>query len=317
MAIDAYISFNLLIKQGFSFYREVDYHQGMWNLNYDSPKEIERVLNERGLAMSKKFGQNFLISPEGRKRLIDLMELESGMKVWEIGPGLGAITHMLIQKKVNLTSFEIDHGFASLLTEVAFNDEENFNLIEGDALKTLFKKRLLPLPDRIVGNLPYNVGSVMIGKLIENSYLPPLMVFTLQREVVDRMTSRPGEDDYSSFSVLTQIDYENKLSLKLPKGCFWPQPNVESAVVVMKKRETPLVAEELRPIFIPLIRDLFQQRRKTVRNNLNSSEYGNMGKEKVEEIISCAGLSGSERAEALSWEDLVRLAESAKRIKAI
>ena len=73
MAIDAYISFNLLIKQGFSFYREVDYHQGMWNLNYDSPKEIERVLNERGLAMSKKFGQNFLISPEGRKRLIDLM----------------------------------------------------------------------------------------------------------------------------------------------------------------------------------------------------------------------------------------------------
>ena len=289
----------------------------MWNLNYDSPKEIERVLNERGLAMSKKFGQNFLISPEGRKRLIDLMELESGMKVWEIGPGLGAITHMLIQKKVDLTSFEIDHGFASLLTEVAFNEEENFNLIEGDALKTLFKKRLLPLPDRIVGNLPYNVGSVMIGKLIENSYLPPLMVFTLQREVVDRMTSKPGEDDYSSFSVLTQIDYENKLSLKLPKGCFWPQPNVESAVVVMKKRETPLVAEELRPIFIPLIRDLFQQRRKTVRNNLNSSEYGNMGKEKVEEIISCAGLSGSERAEALSWEDLVRLAESAKRIKAI
>ena len=289
----------------------------MWNLNYDSPKEIERVLNERGLAMSKKFGQNFLISPEGRKRLIDLMELESGMKVWEIGPGLGAITHMLIQKKVNLTSFEIDHGFASLLTEVAFNDEENFNLIEGDALKTLFKKRLLPLPDRIVGNLPYNVGSVMIGKLIENSYLPPLMVFTLQREVVDRMTSKPGEDDYSSFSVLTQIDYENKLSLKLPKGCFWPQPNVESAVVVMKKRETPLVDEELRPIFIPLIRDLFQQRRKTVRNNLNSSEYGNMGKEKVEEIISCAGLSGSERAEVLSWEDLVRLAESAKRIKAI
>lgn len=317
MAIDAYISFNLLIKQGFSFYREVDYHQGMWNLNYDSPKEIERVLNERGLAMSKKFGQNFLISPEGRKRLIDLMELESGMKVWEIGPGLGAITHMLIQKKVNLTSFEIDHGFASLLTEVAFNDEENFNLIEGDALKTLFKKRLLPLPDRIVGNLPYNVGSVMIGKLIENSYLPPLMVFTLQREVVDRMTSKPGEDDYSSFSVLTQIDYENKLSLKLPKGCFWPQPNVESAVVVMKKRETPLVAEELRPIFIPLIRDLFQQRRKTVRNNLNSSEYGNMGKEKVEEIISCAGLSGSERAEALSWEELIKLAESAKRIKAI
>ena len=287
----------------------------MWNLNYDSPKEIERVLNEKGLAMSKKFGQNFLISPEGRKRLIDLMELESGMRVWEIGPGLGAITHMLLQKEVQLTSFEIDHGFASLLRDVAFNDEENFTLVEGDALKTLFKKRLLPLPERIVGNLPYNVGSVMIGKLIEESYLPPLMVFTLQREVVDRMTSKPGEDDYSSFSVLTQIDYENKLSLKLPKGCFWPQPNVESAVVVMKKRETPLISEDLRPTFIPLVRDLFQQRRKTVRNNLNSSEYGNLGKEKVEEILSLSGLLGNERAEALKWEELIKLAESARKVK--
>ena len=87
--------------------------------------------------------------------------------------------------------------------------------------------------------------------------------------------------------------------------------------MVMKKRETPLVSEELRPIFIPLVRDLFQQRRKTVRNNLNSSEYGNMGKEKDEELIRNAGLNGSERAEALKWEDLVRLAESAKRIKTI
>ena len=107
----------------------------------------------------------------------------------------------------------------------------------------------------------------MIGKLIENSYLPPLMVFTLQREVVDRMTAKPNDDDYSSFSVLTQIDYENKLALRLPKGCFWPQPNVESAVVVMKKREKSLVSEDLRDTFIPLLRDLFKQRRKTLRNN--------------------------------------------------
>ena len=289
----------------------------MWNLNYDSPKEIERVLSEKGLAMTKKFGQNFLVSPSGREKLVKLMDLEEGMKVWEIGPGLGAITHMILKENVDLYSFEIDHGFASLLSGPAFGDESRFTLVEGDALKTLFKKRLLPLPDRIVGNLPYNVGSVMIAKLIENSYLPPLMVFTLQKEVVDRMTAKTGEDDYSSFSVLTQIDYENKLMLKLPRGCFWPQPNVESAVVVMRKRETPLVSEELRPIFIPLVRDLFQQRRKTVRNNLNSSEYGNMGKEKVEEIISGAGLSGSERAEALSWEELIKLSESAKRIKSI
>ena len=287
----------------------------MWNLNYDSPKEIERVLSEKGLAMTKKFGQNFLVSPSGREKLVKLMELEEGMKVWEIGPGLGAITHMILKENVDLYSFEIDHGFASLLSGPAFGDESRFTLVEGDALKTLFKKRLLPLPDRIVGNLPYNVGSVMIAKLIENSYLPPLMVFTLQKEVVDRMTAKTGEDDYSSFSVLTQIDYENKLMLKLPRGCFWPQPNVDSAVVVMKRREKSLVDDTLRPVFIPLLRDIFQQRRKTIRNNLNSSEYGNFGKDKVEEILSLSGLSGNERAEALSWESLLKLSESAKEIK--
>ena len=287
----------------------------MWNLNYDSPKEIERVLSEKGLAMTKKFGQNFLVSPSGREKLVKLMELDQGMKVWEIGPGLGAITHMILKENVDLYSFEIDHGFASLLSGPAFGDESRFTLVEGDALKTLFKKRLLPLPDRIVGNLPYNVGSVMIAKLIENSYLPPLMVFTLQKEVVDRMTAKTGEDDYSSFSVLTQIDYENKLMLKLPRGCFWPQPNVDSAVVVMKRRENSLVDDTLRPVFIPLLRDIFQQRRKTIRNNLNSSEYGNLGKDKVEEILSLSGLSGNERAEALSWESLLKLSESAKEIK--
>ena len=287
----------------------------MWNLNYDSPKEIERVLSEKGLAMTKKFGQNFLVSPSGREKLVKLMELEEGMKVWEIGPGLGAITHMILKENVDLYSFEIDHGFASLLSGPAFGDESRFTLVEGDALKTLFKQRLLPLPDRIVGNLPYNVGSVMIAKLIENSYLPPLMVFTLQKEVVDRMTAKTGEDDYSSFSVLTQIDYENKLMLKLPRGCFWPQPNVDSAVVVMKRREKSLVDDTLRPVFIPLLRDIFQQRRKTIRNNLNSSEYGNLGKDKVEEILSLSGLSGNERAEALSWDSLLKLSESAKEIK--
>ena len=287
----------------------------MWNLNYDSPKEIERVLSEKGLAMTKKFGQNFLVSPSGREKLVKLMELEEGMKVWEIGPGLGAITHMILKENVDLYSFEIDHGFASLLSGPAFGDESRFTLVEGDALKTLFKKRLLPLPDRIVGNLPYNVGSVMIAKLIENSYLPPLMVFTLQKEVVDRMTAKTGEDDYSSFSVLTQIDYENKLMLKLPRGCFWPQPNVDSAVVVMKRREKSLVDDTLRPVFIPLLRDIFQQRRKTIRNNLNSSEYGNLGKDKVEKILSLSGLSGNERAEALSWDSLLKLSESAKEIK--
>lgn len=280
----------------------------MWNLNYDSPAEIEKVLENAGLAMTKKFGQNFLINAPMRSRIVSLMEVEEKMRVWEIGPGLGALTHALLSKGVDLTAFEIDHGFARILKEEAFSDEENFSLVEGDALKTLFKKKLLPLPERIVGNLPYNVGSVMIAKLIEESYLPPLMVFTLQKEVVERMVGRIGSENYSSFSVLTQIDYENTMALKLSRGCFWPSPNVDSAVVVMKKREQSLVPGEQRATFLTLLRALFAQRRKTVRNNLQSSLYGNNGKDYIEKILCLSGLDGSERAEILPVDKIVDLA---------
>lgn len=280
----------------------------MWNLNYDSPVEIERVLKASGLAMTKKFGQNFLINGQMRSRLVSLMEVEEGMRVWEIGPGLGAVTHMLLREGVNLTAFEIDHGFVKILNEQAFNDEDYFTLVEGDALKTLFRKRLLPLPERIVGNLPYNVGSVMIAKLIEESYLPPIMVFTLQKEVVERMVSKVGSESYSSFSVLTQIDYENTLALKLSRGSFWPSPNVESAVVVMKRREQSLVPGSHRETFLTLLRAIFAQRRKTLRNNLQSSLYGNNGKEFVEKILLLSSLDGGERAEALPVSKIVDLA---------
>ncbi len=280
----------------------------MWNLNYDSPAEIERVLKANGLAMTKKFGQNFLINGQMREKLVSLMKLEEGMRVWEIGPGLGAVTYMLLSRGVDLTAFEIDHGFVKILNEQAFNDEENFTLVEGDAIKTLFKKKLLPLPERIIGNLPYNVGSVIIAKLIEESYLPPMMVFTLQKEVVERMVGKVGSESYSSFSVLTQIDYENTAELKLSRGSFWPSPNVDSAVVVMKKRGHSLVPQEHRETFLTLLRAIFQQRRKTVRNNLQSSLYGNNGKDYVEKILSLSGLEGGERAEVLPVEKIVELA---------
>lgn len=282
----------------------------MWNLNYDSISEIDAILRDNGLAMSKKFGQNFLTSRQGREKIVDLMELDKDMKVWEIGPGLGAITHLVLKKDVDLTCFEIDHGFAEILRSTAFADEPRFSLVEGDALKTLFRYDYTP--SRIIGNLPYNVGSVIIARLIENGILPDMMVFTLQKEVVERMCAKPDSDAYSSFSVLTQIDYENKLSFILRKGCFWPQPQVDSAVVVMKKRDIPLVPDQLRPVFLPLIRDLFSQRRKTIKNNLISSKYGNLGKDAISDIIEKAGLTGSERAEALSFDSLLALAKSAE-----
>lgn len=282
----------------------------MWNLNYSSVSEIASVLSNHGLAMTKKFGQNFLISPEARERIVSLIRPRKGMNVWEIGPGLGAITHLILQQGAHVTAFEIDHGFASVLREEAFADED-FTLVEGDALETLFS--VDPDFSTIVGNLPYNVGSQVIARLIESGLLPDSMVFTLQKEVAARMAARPGSDDYSSFSILTQIDYTNETAFTLSPGCFYPPPKVESAVVLMRRREVPLVPDEDRALFLSMVRALFAQRRKTIRNNLLASpSFSSRGRDRIEEAFRSAALSGSERAEKLGFDELLSLMDALK-----
>lgn len=281
----------------------------MWNLNYSSINEISSVLAENGLAMTKKFGQNFLINPDAREKIVSLCNAVDGMNIWEIGPGLGAITHLLLRKGAHVTAFEIDHGFASVLRDRAFTDED-FTLIEGDALETLFS---LPFnADRVVGNLPYNVGSEIIARLVEHECLADMMVFTLQKEVAERMTAQPGSPDYSSFSILTQLDYSNSVPLVIRAGSFFPAPRVDSAVVVMKRKESPVRTED-RAGFLSMIRALFSQRRKTVRNNLLSSPvFSQKGREHIENAFSSLGLTGGERAETLSMDTLVSLYDALK-----
>lgn len=273
----------------------------MWNFNYDSPKEISQILDLASLAMTKKFGQNFLYSASARERIVRALNAQEDASVWEIGPGLGSITSLLLKSGVKVRAFEIDNGFCRLLKEQAFADEDGFSLVQGDALKTLFTQD--ETPDYICGNLPYNVGSVCIAKLIENDIRVRRMVFTLQKEVVERMCASKNSDAYSFFSLLTQIDYRNRLLFTIPRSCFYPQPNVDSAVVVMERRETSLVPDEIRNDFLSIVRTLFSQRRKTIRNNL-SSVYS---KEKLSSAFDRASLSGMERAEALDIDQLINL----------
>ena len=274
----------------------------MWNLNYDSVKEVISVLEAEGLAMSKKFGQNFLIDHNAREAIKEKILFKDNLSAWEIGPGMGAITSLVIGSGVKVKAFEIDKGFCRLLKERAFGDEENFTLIEGDALKTLVEQD--DRPDIIYGNLPYNVGSVIIARLIENSILPDKMVYTLQKEVVERICAKENSDDYSSFSILCQIDYIPTLAFVIRKGCFYPEPQVESAVVVMEKRKESLVSNEIRSTFMEVNRAIFSQRRKTIKNNLKA-----LNLKDIDKVLLRSNLKGNERAETLSIDKIIKLAE--------
>lgn len=275
----------------------------MWNLNYDSVKEVISVLESEGLAMSKKFGQNFLIDHNARESIREKIAYKENISAWEIGPGMGAITSLVLNSGIKVKAFEIDKGFCRLLKERAFSDEANFTLIEGDALKTIVNQS--EIPDIIYGNLPYNVGSIIIARLIENNILPERMVYTLQREVVERICAKENSDDYSSFSVLCQIDYKPTLSFVIRKGCFYPEPQVESAVVVMEKRKESLVPESLRETFLEVNRALFSQRRKTIKNNLKA-----LNLKDIDRVIASSNLAGNERAETLSIEKIVEIAKA-------
>lgn len=233
------------------------------NLNYDSPSALRAFLDERGLGMRKKLGQNFLVNPGFRKKLVDALELSPGDEVWEIGPGLGAMTGELLAAGARVKGFEIDPAFAEYLEET-FGAGANFSLVRGDVLKTWKGEEAAPY---LLGNLPYNIAAVFLGDLIEENRLFRRLVVTVQKEVGRRMIARPGQEGYSSFSILIAGVYRVKALMTMGGPAFYPPPRVDSLGLRLDLREDALSAP---PLLHTMVRRLFSKRRKTVKNSLCS-----------------------------------------------
>ena len=280
--------------------------------DYNSPQALKRILDEKGFAMQKKFGQNFLTSPDAREKIVALLELTPGERVWEVGPGLGAMTSSLLSGGANVTAFELDRGFISLLTGY-FADEcrgGSFRLVPGDVLKN-WKRELDETGGnaggiRLFGNLPYNIAATFIADTITEGACFNRCVFTVQREVADRMRAKPGSKDNSSFSILCQWLYDVKACVDLAPGCFWPRPNVASQAVLFTPRKSPVNLKD-RKTFVTLVHALFSQRRKTLLNNIKPLLPPGTS---AEELFSRAGVSKGERAENLSVEEFASLADT-------
>jgi len=274
-------------------------------LNYNSAKELKAFLEQENLGMQKRFGQNFLINPQVRNTLVDTLEAEK--EVWEIGPGLGAMTALLLEKGLKVKAFEIDLGFIRVLKQF-FSGNENFCLVEGDVMKTWKTEKPSPF---LLGNLPYNIASTLLAGFIENGCIFERMVVTVQREVALRMAASPGSPDYSSFSVLCASVYNVKPLMVIRPSSFYPSPNVDSMGVLLEKRN----AEDYPKIFYPLVRALFASRRKTIKNNLlNFLSSRVQGKQNAQEkcaaMLHETSLTGSERAEDLGLGVFASLAKS-------
>ncbi|MDR2542311.1 MAG: 16S rRNA (adenine(1518)-N(6)/adenine(1519)-N(6))-dimethyltransferase RsmA [Treponema sp.] len=290
-------------------------------LNYNSAAALSAFLEREGLGMLKKFGQNFLINPQIRQTLVETLGACSTDEVWEIGPGLGAMTALLLEKGLNVKTFEIDLGFIRVLKKM-FSDNDNFNLIEGDVLKTWFSQYTSTVQPFsapfLLGNLPYNIAAALIANFIEKRCVFSRMVVTVQKEVALRMAASAGSKDYSSFSVLCASTYNVKPLMTITPSSFFPQPNVDSMGVLFEKKASVINGEqaEYLPVFYPLVRSLFASRRKTVKNNLFSflSSRKPLAKEATREICTVIlnenGINENQRAENLELEAFFSLAKT-------
>lgn len=275
--------------------------------DYNSAKNLKEILDQNGFSMQKKFGQNFLINPDARKKLIDCLDINENTKVWEIGPGLGAMTSEILERGADLTVFEIDRGFISLISDFfkPYAEKNKFRIIEGDVLKNWKKELERGKPDRLFGNLPYNIAATIIADTIENNIRFDKCLFTVQKEVAQRMCAKAGSEDYSSFSVLCNWAYDIKPLLDLNGNNFWPKPNVDSRAVIMTPKENFPCCKEPEH-FCKLQRALFSSRRKNVRNNLTGFIKNN---DKALEYLKKAQIDPTLRAEVLSIEQILHLSD--------
>ncbi|MCL2230466.1 MAG: 16S rRNA (adenine(1518)-N(6)/adenine(1519)-N(6))-dimethyltransferase RsmA [Treponema sp.] len=284
--------------------------------NYNSAAELRAFLEKEGLGMRKKFGQNFLINPKTRQSLVDALGAKPGCEVWEIGPGLGAMTDMLLKNDLRVKAFEIDNGFIRVLKEI-FCDNKNFNLVEGDVLKTWKNETSNDSLNEtfLFGNLPYNIAAVLLADFIEKGKTFSRIVVTVQKEVALRMAASAGSSDYSSFSVLCASAYKVKPLSVIKRESFYPQPNVDSMGVLLE-RSSP---QEMPSGFFRLVRALFASRRKTVKNNLTaflSSRFGKVQSQQLcADVLRENAISENERAENLDFNAFLSLAKSIENVR--
>lgn len=270
--------------------------------------EVKQILTRYDVSVKKQFGQNFLMDNNIINKICDVSNVSKEVNVIEIGPGLGFLTQELKQHANKVMCYEIDPEMVKVVTN-RFENDENVIIKYQDFLKANIdndiEKYLNDKPIIVVANLPYYITTAILIKILEESKYIKQMTVMMQLEVADRICGKPSTKDYNSLSVLMQYYTTCKLAIKVGKTCFYPEPNVDSAVVLIKHKEEILNAAVNEEYFKKFNRIVFAQRRKTLANNLKSG-FG-YKKELIEAILTKNNISLTVRTEALSVEQIVHL----------
>lgn len=280
-----------------------------------TPTRTKEILEKYGFSFKKSLGQNFLIDPNILRRITETAELTKETGAIEIGPGIGALTEHVARSAGKVVAFEIDQRLLPILSDT-LSPYDNVKIIHEDVLKAdvaqIVEQEFTDFEQlMVVANLPYYVTTPIIMKLLEEKVPIKGMVIMLQKEVADRISAKPGTKEYGSLSIAIQYYMTAETAFIVPKTVFMPQPNVDSAVIKLLKREKPAVEVTNEQFFFTVTRASFAQRRKTILNNLtNQLPQGKEKKESVIEALSQAEIEPLRRGESLSLEEFARLANA-------
>ncbi len=232
-----------------------------------SPRQSSR----QSFHPSKRLGQNFLTDPRIINRIVAALEPQSDETILEIGPGRGALTAPLLEKAGSLVAIEFDRNLIPLLTE-RFSSRKNFKLVQSDALVTDVCEVIRPATQaRVVANLPYNVATAILQRLIEQRHCVSEMVLMLQKEVVERITAEPGSGERGYLSVFVQTYCETEKLFDVAPSSFRPAPKVWSSVIRLKLRSQIAAEVKDEKLLWQVVSAGFAQRRKTILNNLRNA----------------------------------------------
>ncbi len=267
-------------------------------------EETRMLLNQYGLKANKRLGQNFLINGEIIEEIVEKSDITENDVVIEIGPGLGSLTKELMKKAKKVYAIELDPNMVDVLKGRFMND--NLEIIYGDVLKVDLNEIINKYESvKVVANLPYYITTPILMKLLEEKYSLKSITVMVQKEVGERICSKPGTKDYGAITITVQYYSNPNIIIDVPKENFLPSPEVDSCVIKLDVLEKPSVEVKNEKIFFELIRNGFNHRRKTITNSLISS---NINKEKLIEILNELKLDSKLRAENLSINDYANIA---------
>ena len=261
-------------------------------------RRLRELLDSRGIKPSKALGQNFVIDPNTIRKVIDVAGIGPSDRVLEVGAGAGSLTLGLASASAHVTAIEVDRWLVPVLEE-SLVGTSNVTLLHEDALTA----DLAALDvNKLVANLPYNIATHVVLRVLEEAPQVSELTVMTQREVGERLAAGPGSKVYGQTSVMVAYFASADVAARISRNVFYPVPNVDSVLVRIVRRPEPPDVD--RSALFEVIRAAFGQRRKTIRNNLAPLAGST---DDAERVLAAASIEPGARGETLSLDDFVRL----------